>query len=168
MIRTWAGATGLPTRVTQWIEFMNHHLRVQRAAIFVCLAGLLSLSACSKKEMPVAAPPEKPAGGISIDSQPEAPPPPPTVATPTSAGDAAASPTPDAVPPDRGAVSAKEQELLDGVFDAYRNFYADKLRYARDMDELVKGGYLKKAPLPPPGKKIVLDSKNFNVYLAPQ
>ena len=97
---------------------------------------------------------------------PETAPPAPVASSPAVTAEAAAAPS-DGPPADRGAANQSETELLDGVYKAYRNFYADKLRYATTMDELVKGGYLKKAPTPPPGKKFVLDAKNFSVYLAP-
>jgi hypothetical protein len=58
-----------------------------------------------------------------------------------------------------------ESEAVQLVLDAARNFYAEKLHYARNLDELVKAGYLKKKPVAPKGRKYVFSPNDFTVRL---
>src|SRR6185436_4411845 len=153
-IPTLGAATGPPIPATRSIEMspmtrtVCFHVGQNAIVSFVLLVSLVG---CSKKETPTVSSPAKPAAGVSVEAQPDQAPPPPATSSPGS-GEATTSndsTPPDAPPPDRGAADAKQQELIDEVFAAYRNHYADKLRYARDIDELVKLGYLKKKPVPP-------------------
>jgi hypothetical protein len=128
------------------------------------LVAVFIVTGCGRKEAAPPAQSGKSTATSSVESlakqeaaTPPTPPPPPR---PTGNAGTDAAPAATDAP-----LSAQEEDLLQSVFKASRNFYADKLHYARDLDELVKAGYLKRAPVAPPGKKFVFDSKSFTVRL---
>ncbi len=96
------------------------------------------------------------AAGCDGSSPSEAPPPPSTNSA--SSGNRAITAPVDYV----GAVGQAQKhsvKVLDNVQlrDAIRQFHAGEDRYPRDLDELVKEGYLARLPDPPAGMKFEYD-----------
>ena len=126
----------------------------------------LLLAACSKREQAAAtgfsANAPKSVSVVGSGAAENATPPPPGAAPSSpvqaaSEGSPAPAAEPEAVP--------MEHEAVQLVLNASRDFFADKQRYARDLDELIRAGYLKKKPLAPKGRKYVFSPNDFTVRL---
>jgi hypothetical protein len=131
---------------------------LRRCCCVLAVTALMLASGCKKQE---AAPPPEPAPkaqGVSIDGGAEAAPAPVPAAAPTAeAGEPAAEP-----------VNVTEAELLEKVQYAYFTYCREHTAPPRDFSVLVAEKYLPALPVAPPGKKFVIDNKNFKVLLVNQ
>lgn len=64
------------------------------------------------------------------------------------------------------AVSADASDALAVLTQAVRKYSAERRQVPKNLDEIVRAGYLQNLPAAPPGKKFVLDTKRLEVTLA--
>lgn len=114
------------------------------------LIATLALVACRDKSSPVSAPPVA------------APPPKSAPTVPAVAPAATAGSTENPKP------AKDENPDLTALNAAYRRFWQETQSPPANLDILVKRGYLKTMPVPPKGKKFVLNWEKMEVTLAPQ
>lgn len=133
------------------------------------LAVGVALAGCSKNApAPTTAPVPK-AAGVSVESQGDPVPAPVT-------GDASAPTATAPPPPDPNAIAAggsgdpnaPEGKALADIQYAYFAYCREHTAPPRDLSVLVAEHYLPALPVPPAGKKFVLDNKKLTVTLANQ
>lgn len=73
----------------------------------------------------------------------------------------------DAVP-DAPAAPANPEVDLKALNEAVQAFALGQLKDPATLEDLVKAGFMKRLPSPPPGKKYVLDAKKSAVLLVDQ
>ncbi len=97
--------------------------------------------------------------------------------TAPTAGDAAPPPAPDAAavtaPAQPAAAASTEgeapsQDVVKTILGALQSYVIANSKNPKDLDELVRSGYLKQIPPAPPGKKIVFDPARLDVKLVNQ
>ena len=136
---------------------------MKKPSCVLLLLGL-ALSGCGQKETPALqsapkAPPVAAPAVPALTSPPAAPPP------PGAAKAAAIVSAPAEVPSYEGKDEA--EKLTAALHDYYaRNGAAAPM--VTSFDTLVKARVLKSVPVPPPGKKYVIDTKNIAVRLENQ
>ncbi|MBI3875468.1 MAG: hypothetical protein HY300_05825 [Verrucomicrobia bacterium] len=108
---------------------------------------LLTLAACHKSPTPAT----------------QAPPlvPPPVQASPTPSP---ATAMPLAPPPSAGAPGEKDLTLEDMSY-AVQAWFTSRGATPKNLQELVKAGFIKKLPTPPPGQEFAIDPKTLRVVL---
>jgi hypothetical protein len=135
---------------------------ILRAGILVCGVVILAIG-CSKSTKPdesAGTQPAKPAGASVDSGTPDAPPPPPT--PPPIAGSGEAPPgTAPGTTGDPGEVPPSLQQVRDALVQ----WTFQHNNPPKDLNELVKEGYLKRLPVPPPGKRFSLDPRTMTVTL---
>lgn len=132
---------------------------MKRLFMALVLLGLTG-GGCGQKETPApasksapVAPPAMPA----LSSSPEAPPPPGTAPA------APAAPAQAQIPTFEGK---DEAERLTKALHAYYDRSGAAAPLITSLEDLVKAGFLKSVPVPPAGKKYVVDTKYpFQVHL---
>ena len=70
--------------------------------------------------------------------------------------------------PEAPAAPPNPVEDLRALNDAVRAHVMGQLKEPDTLDDLVKTGFMKRLPTPPPGKKYVLDAKKSSVKLVDQ
>jgi hypothetical protein len=124
-----------------------------KTVVVATLLATLGVAGCSKKTEPPPPEPRPAAAAVSVDATPEAAAPP--------------APTPNEPPPTGAPASAPEHELsLKELTTAVQTYMQVNPEYPKDLNDLVKMKLLKKMPVPPPGKKFVIDRQNICVILA--
>jgi len=87
-------------------------------------------------------------------------------ALPLAACKRRASSTPTA--PEAPAAPPNPEVDLKALNEAARAYTMGQLKDPASLEDLVKEGFIKRLPTPPPGKKYVLDTKKATVSLANQ
>lgn len=67
--------------------------------------------------------------------------------------------------PEAPAAPPNPEVDLKALNDAVRAHIMGQLKEPATLDDLVKTGFMKRLPTPPPGKKYVLDAKKASVLL---
>jgi hypothetical protein len=129
----------------------------------LCIAALSFHAAGCSRKVPTPAAPAAPQSAnllpaAGADATPPAPPPPPPSPRTADATDPATPAQGDGIPEPTLAEFRRALEL----WTFQRN------DPPADLNDLVKQGYLKKLPSPPPGKRFAFDRKKMQVYLADQ
>lgn len=70
--------------------------------------------------------------------------------------------------PEAPAAPPNPVEDLKALNDAVRAYTMGQLKDPGTLDDLVKSGFMKRLPTPPPGKKYQLDAKKSAVLLVDQ
>lgn len=86
-------------------------------------------------------------------------------APPPAPDAAAATPQPAAAPAEGEAPS---QDVVQTVLGAVQSYVIANSKNPKDLDELVRTGFLKRIPPTPPGKKLVYDAQKLDVKLVNQ
>ena len=77
-------------------------------------------------------------------------------------------PAPGAAAPEAPAAPSNPETDLKVLNDAVRAHVMGQLKEPTTLEDLVKTGFIKRLPTPPPGKKFVLDAKKSAVLLVDQ
>ena len=77
-------------------------------------------------------------------------------------------PAAGATAPEAPAAPSNPEADLRTLNDAVRAHVMGQLKEPTTLEDLVKTGFIKRLPTPPPGKKFVLDGKNSSVLLVDQ
>lgn len=76
-------------------------------------------------------------------------------------------PPPPAAPP--AAVTADEKEMtIEEMTGAVQAWVTSRGEAPKNFQEMIKAGFIRKMPAPPPGKEFAIDAKNLQVVLRDQ
>ncbi len=109
---------------------------------------LLTLTACHK-EPPAVTPSQSQASPVKA----------PTTPAPAPGASITVAP-----PPSTAAPGEKEQTLEEMSY-AVQAWFTSRGAAPKSLEELVKAGFIKKLPTPPPGQQFALDTQNLRVVL---
>ena len=76
-----------------------------------------------------------------------------------------APPAPISVAPAAGTVAEEKEMTLDDMSAALQAWFTSRGSAPKDIQELVKSGFIKKLPPPPAGKAYGIDAQNLRVVL---
>jgi len=120
----------------------------QRALLPQSAVVLLTLAACQKAPTPVA-PIQTQASPVKAPMTP----------APAPAASISVAPPPSAVAP------GEKETTLEEMSYAVQAWFTSRGAAPKSLQELVKAGFIKKLPTPPPGQEFALDTQNLRVVL---
>lgn len=74
-------------------------------------------------------------------------------------------PAPITVAPPPGTATEEKEMTLDDMSAALQAWFTSRGSAPKDIQELVKSGFIKKLPAPPPGHAYGIDAQNLRVVL---
>jgi hypothetical protein len=130
-------------------------IRISTLALLLMLAGC---TRAKKPEQPPATSEKTAASAVSQIANPEPGSPPPVPPPPGASGNTAVPPPTQSAPNDSPPGIAQINSALEQWVFQHNN-------PPRDLNELVKQGYLKQTPVPPRGKKFAIDPRTMRALL---